>query len=338
MRWYLRITCLLSMLLIVANVVFAADKLADKLVVENPVYNFGTVAAGKKVDTSFVVRNISDKAIEIIEIRPDCGCTSSVVDTKTIEKGQEARVDVSFNTTGFSGFKSKVVRVYVDDPIIGYFLLRIEGNVVSDFTVEPGRIYFSEVKKGQETPEQVVTILSNLDKPTILQEVLSDDPAVTTETLLAEGKELKLKVKLQEPLTVGLLRTNVKALVAIGEKDVRVLVIPLVANIKGDYETTPSEVSFGLVRQQDVGKQEAEVIIAFPRPIDQRSSIEVKASNDHIVAEVSETRENAVIIKVKLADSALGNIRGQAIVELEDGDAKRTIAIPVYAIVGKQGE
>ena len=337
MRWNIAKACVFGLLFFVVSLAIADDKLAAKLVIDNPDYNFGTVSAGKKVENSFFVKNISDQPIEISDIRPDCGCTSSVVDTKTIEKGKEAKVEVVFNTTGFSGFKSKVVRVYVNDPLIGYFLLRVEGNVVSDFTVDPGRVYFNEVFKGKDSPEQLVSIVSNIEQPVKLREIVVDNAAIKSEIITAEGKQLTAKISLLQPLPVGVLRANVKAVIVVGDKEVRVIAIPLVAMVKADYQINPTEISFGLIRKEDLSAQEGLVTINFRNPIDPKT-VEVKTSQDYIVAEIAEARENAVTLRIKLTDAADGNIRGSAIVELGSKKERESVVVPVYAIIGRQGE
>ncbi|MCC6932511.1 MAG: DUF1573 domain-containing protein [Deltaproteobacteria bacterium] len=316
--------------------VAAEDKLASILQIEEPVYNFGTIESGKRVKKNFLLKNISDKEIKIIDVRPDCGCISTLAGEKLIAKGEETEIEVTFNTAGFSGFKSKVIRVYLDNAQVPYFFLRLEGTVLSDYTITPNRIYFSEVETKQQGLSQKVAIISNEGLNMICKEALVDNERVKVEITAAQGKQIELTATLIPPFPVGPLRVNIKAAVDIQGKGVRAFSIPLLAMIKSAYEITPAEVSLGLIKPESLASVGETVKVDFKKEIN-AENISVNSSNELVVADLVKTEGSVAILRIALKSSASGNVRAHVAVRLE-GEETEGISIPVYAIVAKQGE
>lgn len=75
------------------------------------VYNFGTITAGKIVETSFRFVNTGNKPLIITDTRPQCGCTVADKPTEPIKPGDTSSIKVKFNSEGKEGHTNKSVAV-----------------------------------------------------------------------------------------------------------------------------------------------------------------------------------------------------------------------------------
>ena len=92
----------------------AQDAKAPKLTLVDAVKDFGTVAKGAKLDHAFTIRNTGNADLEIIAVRPACGCTVAEFD-KVIKPGQSGKVVAHVDTTSFTGPISKAVMIESND-------------------------------------------------------------------------------------------------------------------------------------------------------------------------------------------------------------------------------
>ena len=110
-----RITVLTLILLVaLAGIANAQTEKAPRLTVVDPVKDFGTVAKGDKLDWTFTVKNTGTSDLEIINVRPSCGCTVADFD-KVIKPGQTGKVTAHVDTTNFTGPIAKAVTVETND-------------------------------------------------------------------------------------------------------------------------------------------------------------------------------------------------------------------------------
>lgn len=91
-------------------------------------YDFGTVAEGHIVETTFVVKNTGKTDLVITDAKATCGCTVPVWPKEPVKVGESAEVKVKFNTTGKPNRQSKTVTLYTNTAT-GTELLKIFGNV-----------------------------------------------------------------------------------------------------------------------------------------------------------------------------------------------------------------
>ena len=76
--------------------------------------DFGIVKAGDVVKHSFVIKNNSDRVLNIKDVSTSCGCTVSEVKNKMLKSGESTLVDVKFNSKGYSGAVQQFVYVSTD--------------------------------------------------------------------------------------------------------------------------------------------------------------------------------------------------------------------------------
>lgn len=76
------------------------------------VYDFGTIEAGKIVETSFRFVNTGNKPLIVTETRAQCGCTVPEKPTEPIKPGDTSQIKVKFDSKGKEGFTKKTVGVF----------------------------------------------------------------------------------------------------------------------------------------------------------------------------------------------------------------------------------
>lgn len=77
-------------------------------------FDFGKVKQGEVLKHTFVFKNTEAETIHIKEINTSCACTSTKVDKRILAPGEEAPIEFTFDTRGYSGFKKRQLFVHTD--------------------------------------------------------------------------------------------------------------------------------------------------------------------------------------------------------------------------------
>jgi hypothetical protein len=72
-------------------------------------HDFGKITQGETVSYSFVFKNSGGSDLVISSAQGSCGCTIPNYPKQAIKPGQEATVDVKFESSGKSGLVQKTV-------------------------------------------------------------------------------------------------------------------------------------------------------------------------------------------------------------------------------------
>ena len=94
--------------------------------------NMGEVADSERVNTYFTLRNTTNEAIEITEIRSSCSCLKVTTPITRIEAGESITLRAEFNPTGRNGGFSIPILLYTPlDSKHPTARLTVEGSVVA---------------------------------------------------------------------------------------------------------------------------------------------------------------------------------------------------------------
>ncbi|MGA9770166.1 MAG: DUF1573 domain-containing protein [Blastocatellia bacterium] len=87
-----------------------------KLVIASLEHSFGKIKPGTPLTHTFTIKNEGDTDLEIQNVAPSCGCTTSEFD-KVIHPGKEGKVTLEVKKTdGYKGEVSKNATVTTNDP------------------------------------------------------------------------------------------------------------------------------------------------------------------------------------------------------------------------------
>ncbi|MCM8795365.1 MAG: DUF1573 domain-containing protein [Candidatus Omnitrophica bacterium] len=88
-------------------------------------WDFQEVKEGSVLKHIFILKNASGKILNIKGIDTSCGCTVSEVAKRSLSPGEETKLEVTFNTKGYSGLTQQFIYVHTDDldnPVVRYII------------------------------------------------------------------------------------------------------------------------------------------------------------------------------------------------------------------------
>jgi copper(I)-binding protein len=134
---------------LLANLVFAAVACAaPELTVEHGTFNFGTIAQGKMVQHTFVIRNSGDASLQIKQLSASCGCTAAKSSSSQIAPGRSAEIQVNFDSGNFSGPVEKTVTMTTNAGKLPSYTFKFEGNIVEALQVTPRQLSLGPLPAG----------------------------------------------------------------------------------------------------------------------------------------------------------------------------------------------
>ncbi len=326
-------TSLLS--LVCATSAWAVPETA-KLTIEKAVHDFGRVDEGATVEAPFVIRNDGGAPLELQRIVPACGCTTvaSEAGKNSLKPGESLTLNVKFDTAGFSGQKTKTVRVYTNDPLNPSGVITLRGEITGEFTVQPPRAFFGDVRSGTE--RSIDVLVKSRNSATKLGEVASRSEYLeVSKEASADG--IRIQVRLKPTAPVGILRSTVT--VQTSSANEPVLAFPVFAKVQGDLQFSPTYLSFDLLEgplEAPVSKEVELKNVADDSP----KIVEVRSSNPLVTGQVREIQAGKLFeVTATIAAGAQGVVRAQLTLTTDRADEeRRTVVLPVYAVISKKGD
>lgn len=89
---------------------------APKIVFDKEIHDFGTIKQGDKLTTTFMIRNNGRDELQILKVKPSCGCTITEIDRKILKNGESAKLNITFDSAGKDGLQEKHINIYTNDP------------------------------------------------------------------------------------------------------------------------------------------------------------------------------------------------------------------------------
>jgi hypothetical protein len=169
---------------------------APHAVVEHPVFDFGTVAQGKKVDHVFILKNNGDSMLTIGQVSTSCGCTVADVSSRSVAPGKSSEIHVTFNSMNFHDNVSKNVTVHTNDPGRTIYTLILKGAVIEEIEVSPRQLNLGTIKTGNRK-EAALTIENRGKQSVALTSVKSTTPQVTVRlqsTTVKPGEKTEVSI------------------------------------------------------------------------------------------------------------------------------------------------
>jgi archaellum component FlaG (FlaF/FlaG flagellin family) len=95
-------------------------------------HSFGAVKPGTPLTYSFVIKNTGKASLEIKNVAPSCGCTTSSYD-KIIAPGAEGKITLAVEKTdAYKGEVTKMATVSTNDPAHASFQLTLKATFVAE--------------------------------------------------------------------------------------------------------------------------------------------------------------------------------------------------------------
>ena len=272
-----------------------------KIVFDEQTYDFRKVFIGENVQHKYKFKNIGQGELIINSVKSSCGCTAALVSKKNLLTNEAGEVEVKFNPGFYVGRVSKSVTVNSNDPENPKFKLTITGEVAEEITLNPKRVIFGMIKKGEKCSR-------NLEiKPTAgvgieIKKVESPNQYVT----ILRKSDTEYQIDFTKYDNIG--RFNGIVFVYTNSKKQERIDVPFSGEVVGDVTYYPENISFGNIRKGlDVKRT---VIINFISKEVKIEKIEVEPANvSYAMSELNNMTSKRIDLKLR-NDIAIGKISG----------------------------
>lgn len=318
--------------LLVPWIALAADTLpAARVKVDQPIFDFGTVAQGTIVSHEYTLKNIGNADLHIHRVVPACGCTAATVSGDVIAPGATGNIAVRLDTSDFSGEKLKMIRVFTSDPEDSSLSLTLKGVIESNVELEPRRVNFDRVSRGAALAQdpREVRISVRPDAGLEISDVRSFSKHVIVRMLEHSPREARISISLDPLAPVGELRD--RAIVNLkGSKDISVN-IPIYAHIEGPLKLNPGIISVGIIEGSEIIERSVKFDNSGAEPVKIRA---LRSSDPAITADYSVIKEGQkYVVHVKVDPSKVSrDLKGAVTVET-DSKNEAPLTLNVFGIL-----
>ena len=277
----------------------------SKISFEEQVYDFGKIYIGESVKHAFKFKNLGEGELIINNVKSSCGCTAALVSKNILHKEEKGEVEVKFNSGHYVGKVTKSVVVNSNDPENSKYKLTITGEVIEEVSVNPKRINFGIIRRGDSCTKNV-EIKTVPELKIDIKKVESPNPYITIKKNKTGENNYAYQVIISEYDYIG--KFNGIVFIYTSSSKQERIDVPFSGEIVGDLTFYPEVLSFGSVKLgQDAKKT---VIVNF---INKDVKIEkIEAEPGDISYMISEFNNiSAKKIDVKLGkDITIGKITG----------------------------
>lgn len=299
----------------------------SKISIPEPTFDFGVVSQGTEVEHDFVVRNDGDANLVIQRVHAACGCTATAPSKNVVLPGETAKINVKFDTSGFSGEKLKTVRVYTTDMDTPSSVLTLRGTVEPDVLIEPKRVLFDDIFRGasQAAPIEVDIRVREGSKSAITS-IRNFSQWVNLKEITSGTKERRVEVSIRPDAPVGELRDRI--VVGITGSRQSSINIPILGVVSGAVVATPSVVSMGIIEGDAPIERAVKIENKAKKPF---KVIEARSAHPAISTKVSAIGDGSIQVVTIIVDpkKITGDLRSSVRISTSQED-QPALTVSVY--------
>ena len=192
---------------------------SSRLVIDEPMYDFGQVDAGKAphLRHEFHLKNPTNIPIRIVNQFATCGCTSVHLERTTVGPGDSVSVPVSVDWAGRNGGQAAQVTLTTDEVPAAAVAIRLTGRVENPVAVWPMELAFGAVDPGLTEPQFFNVSFSSPGKAIRILDIHATAPSVEVSRVTPIGGALdgssgQFAVRVRVPRAAGTHRDAVSIL------------------------------------------------------------------------------------------------------------------------------
>jgi len=323
----------LALVLVAATA--AAEESRPRIVLDEPVFDFGTVDRGARVDHTFGVPNRGGATLRIDHVKSSCGCTVVVLSEREIPPGGEARVAVSLDTARLGGRTTKTINLYTNDPDAPVVGLSLAGQVVADLVLAPAAIYLGHVRRGGTARGEVAITSGRPGVSYAAERVEPTGPHVRARLeSRADGPGQRLVVELDGDMPLGRFDEQVRLRTTSPREPL--LTLPVFGSVEGDVLVLPPQVTFGVTRGGATPERDLFIRNRGARPVTVTGVTVPDAVVTYTLAAVQEGQEYRLTLRLRDGLKP-GKVESRVEIFTDHPDEKRLV-VPLYAIVREAGK
>lgn len=181
------------------------------MVAPNPIYDFGEVLGGAKIETRFIIQNKGDGHLVIEKLISGCGCVAALAPSAVIPPGEQGELLVSLNTKGLAGSVARGVEVFTNDTDTPILSFSLRGRVTPRVEVVPNKLSFIDVAVGDTgtSVQEVKFILGDSELGKLARDgfsFVSSSPSISCSLTGVTTNEIRAQVRLAQDLETGRIR------------------------------------------------------------------------------------------------------------------------------------
>lgn len=107
-------------------------------IVGGSTYDWGEVTPkDNPLKATIKLKNTGTATLQVLRVKPTCGCTTAPLSQNILEPGETAELDVTLKITGYSGNVTKHINIYTDDPNSKAKVIDLKAFVKRPITISP---------------------------------------------------------------------------------------------------------------------------------------------------------------------------------------------------------
>jgi hypothetical protein len=175
-RWLVGTGLFFICIVFISSLILAEKSTGGRLDLSELSFDFGVVPREAKVMHKFLLKNIGNDTLKILDVKVACGCTTAPVGKKILAANDTTSMPVTFSSGRRSGSSTKGISIITDQEPRGRFNMTIKAYVESPtmkppkFYAEPRSLEFKPDNKGASGSSEV-QIINEYDHDVIIKMV-----------------------------------------------------------------------------------------------------------------------------------------------------------------------
>lgn len=295
-------------------------------------YDFGKTKQGGIINHTFKFKNVGREELTISKVEPFYPFLTASLSDDSITPNEKGEIKVMFYPRFLRGFHSASIHVHSNDPVTPLVKLWIQGEIETEPVVSPRYIHFGNVKKGSSVAKKVYYVVRPEDEKLEVVKARSSSRYLKTtvsKSIHEHYDGFEIEVSLKNDIPIGEL--DEKIIVYTTSEEHPTIEIPIMGNIKGNIEFTPSTFFFGVVNKNKVYESKVTIFTTGKEPL-RIERIESPLQFVSITANPKTEGKEYELTATLKNNAPTGIIKGSITVSTNNSDQSR-IKIPVYALV-----
>jgi hypothetical protein len=218
---------------------------------DTPTYDFGKAKTGKDIEHDFWFHNTGNGPLEILQVKPSCGCTTTSQYDKVVQPGKSGKIPIKVATGHATGPITKSITITTNIPgPSATVALQVKGELWQAIQATPNNAAFGNISAAQTKEGPLVrklTIANNTESPVKLGEAKSNNAGFKGELKeLEPGKKWELTVTLSPTQPTGVLSGMIE--LETGITDLPKVQIACSAYLVADVDVVPNKMMLPAAR------------------------------------------------------------------------------------------
>lgn len=270
-------------------------------------HNWGPVARGATVRYPFYLTNTLNEPINIVGLRPSCGCTSGASDKSLLQPGERATVEAQMDTTNFVGHKATIlfVTLVTSSGKQAEVRLAVSSDIQSDIVLNPGTVDFGYLVAGQEVTRTVR--IDRVGMPEwravkMSSSVKGIDAKLTELARTSTGVSYELTVGLRKDAPEGVIRNDL--FIHTNDPNNPAIPVLMTGQVVGALNVSPKSVNLGNLQAKSESPVQGRFVISGSQPFVVTG---VEGSDEALELVVAETQPKTLhVLTIQLKPNMIG--------------------------------